>query len=205
MKFRLTYQGQLPSTQRSPQNGQPDPRAQAKHKIRQHFHPQLERLWKVNPNLLVAYPYEQALLASGGDMPPTATRLAEKFNMFGWNFVPLVTEASGLTCALDILMLRPSPKNKASWFGDIDNRLKTLIDALRVPTPNENYSAISQVESEKPFYCLLEDDKFLTRMALETDEMLDPVNGAMVDSEVRLIITVEVRPYIISMNNLHFG
>ncbi len=96
-------------------------------------------------------------------------------------------------------------KNKASWFGDIDNRLKTLIDALRVPTPNENYSAISQVESEKPFYCLLEDDKFLTRMALETDEMLEPVNGAMVDSEVRLIITVEVRPYIISMNNLHFG
>jgi hypothetical protein len=52
---------------------------------------------------------------------------------------------------------------------------------------------------------LLEDDKFLTRMALETDEMLEPVNGAMVDSEVRLIITVEVRPYIISMNNLHFG
>jgi hypothetical protein len=126
MKFRLTYQGQLPSTQRSPQNGQPDPRAQAKHKIRQHFHPQLERLWKVNPNLLVAYPYEQALLASGGDMPPTATRLAEKFNMFGWNFVPLVTEASGLTCALDILMLRPRTRHRGLGISiTVSRRLST--------------------------------------------------------------------------------
>lgn len=124
--------------------------------------------------------------------------------MFGWNFVPLVTEQSGLTCALDVLMLRPTPKAKASWFGDIDNRLKTLIDALQVPTPNENYGNVSQDATEKPFYCLLEDDKLLTRLTLETDEMLEPVNSTIVDSEVRLIITIEVRPFIVSMDNLHF-
>ena len=42
MKFRLTYEGLLKA------NGS----TQHKHEIRKAFHPQLKRLWEVEPNLM---------------------------------------------------------------------------------------------------------------------------------------------------------
>lgn len=51
MEFRLTYEGPLMATQRDAVSGQKDARVDHKHEIRRHFHPQLQRLWSVNPFL----------------------------------------------------------------------------------------------------------------------------------------------------------
>jgi hypothetical protein len=204
MRFRLTYEGALPSTQGNPRGAQNDPRAPAKHKLRQVFHRQLKRLWEVNPNLVEPRAYERVVVYDA-PKPPTPENLAREHAHYGWNFVPLVTESLGVGCALDVLLLRPTPRHKDSWFGDIDNRLKTLIDALQIPSANELYVNHPPESGEDPFYCLIENDKMLTRVSAETDEMLQPVELKNDEPNVRLVISVEVRPLYINMRNLPFA
>lgn len=205
MKFRLTYQGPLPSTQGAPRGQQSDPRGPAKHKMRQSFHVQLKRLWAINPNLTDPRALAGAIRSVGSPMSPTPAKLAEEFDRVGWNFVPLVTRSLGVSCNLDILLLRPTPKHQNSWFGDIDNRLKTLIDALQLPSANERYADLTPNDDERPFYTLLEDDKMLSRVSVETDEMLQAIGTTLNEADVRLLITVEIRPHHVSPSNLAFA
>lgn len=139
MEFRLTYQGPLRSSQREPIGTQRDPRADHKHEIRKTFHRQLKRLW--------------------------ATSLAAKHATFGFNFVPLVTQELDLICGLDILFLRPD-RPGSIWKGDIDNRIKTLLDALALPLPSDDYNLRTPEADEQPFFCLLEEDKLITKFPL---------------------------------------
>ena len=54
--------------------------------------------------------------------------------MFGYNFVPLVTRDLELLCSIEILFLRfGDPGGVINRVGDLDNRLKTLFDALTMP------------------------------------------------------------------------
>jgi hypothetical protein len=93
------------------------------------------------------------------------------------------------------------------WPGDIDNRLKTLLDELRIPEAGENYSARQPAADEDPFFCLLEDDKLITRIAVETDDLLQPLKGkSSIDpADSRLVITVKIRPYHFTPYNTYFG
>ena len=59
--------------------------------------------------------------------------LAEKFPLGSFYFVPLVTGAERVSCGIHVLMLRPESGAMLVNSGDIDNRLKTLFDALRKP------------------------------------------------------------------------
>jgi hypothetical protein len=49
---------------------------------------------------------------------------------------------------------------------------------------------------ETPLYCLLEDDKLISQLKLQTDLLLEPVEtGKPVDkNDVRLLLTVNLRP-----------
>jgi hypothetical protein len=51
-------------------------------------------------------------------------------------------------------------------------------------------------DDEDPFFCLLQDDKLITKVAVDTDFMLQPVNQKFNDNDVRLVITVNVQPAI---------
>jgi hypothetical protein len=206
MQFRLTYEGPLRTTQRDPENGQRDPRAGHKHDIRQAFHVQLKRLWAVNRNLNGSPTEGAILLESSPDPPPRdVAELAKHFDMFGWNFVPLVTESLCLICGLDILLLRPGEPGGVVNAGDIDNRLKTLFDALAIPNAHDRYIDRTASEDEKPFYCLLENDKLITSVAVETDTMLQPIGQKLDAGDVRLVINVKLRPYFVGIGNSHFG
>jgi hypothetical protein len=101
------------------------------------------------------------------------------------------------------LFLRPDRPGHVIWAGDIDNRLKTLFDAMRVPDPAENYVNAPPTQDETPFFCLLQDDKLITKVEVETDRLLEPVTGNSAD--VRLVITVRLRPYDFNDFNMHFG
>lgn len=218
MRFRLTYQGPLRATQGEPRDGQAEPQTRAvhKHAIRRAFHTQLKELWATNKFLrehkmstrLARKPKpiadEAAYWGDEEEFAPMWEVLANNYQRNGYRFVPLVRQDISLLCSLDILFLRRDIPGSVIQAGDIDNRLKTLIDALRMPS-NASELAGNEVpgEGEDPFYCLLEDDKNVTQLSVETDTLLDPPSKD--GSLVHLVITVDIRPYYATMFNLSFA
>ena len=208
MEFRLTYEGPLYSTQKDPVNGQPDKRAEHKHDIREVFHHQLKRLWDIVPFLKTGErsgPNALILEQSPDELKYDIDTLAEKHALYGFNFIPLVTFDMNLICGLDILFLRDGPPGQVLQSGDIDNRLKTLFDAMRIPLANERYCDKQPEADTTPFFCLLEDDKLITKVSVETDQLLQPVNKKPDVNDVRLVITVSLRPYEMHLGNMQFG
>lgn len=205
-EFRLTYDGPLRATQRDPVGGQPSAHLENKHDIRRVFHQQLKRLWEITPFLKSGQGSgPSAVVGPGADAPIyDAASLAAKHSHFGFNFVPLVTEDLNLICGLDILFLRPDRPGDIIWAGDIDNRLKTLFDALKIPDANEQYHKRTPNDDEKPLFCLLEDDKLITKISVETDQLLQ-LTTPEDPAAVRLVITVRLRPYETHVGNMQFG
>ena len=223
MKFRLTYEGELRATQRDPVPGQTIPLASHKHAIRRVFHRQLKHLWATdrflsryrihpdNPNL-GEQPHAAADAMYGmwapedEELQPLVEVLASRHNWFGYRFVPLVTSYFNLLCSLDVLFLRHDIPGSAIQAGDIDNRIKTLIDALRLPKHENELTAGDEQpgEGEDPFFCLLEDDNQVSSFAVETDTLLDPPDGPDAHRSVKLVVTVELHPYFATPFNLSF-
>ena len=223
MKFRLTYEGELRATQRDPTSDQRNPLASHKHSIRRVFHKQLRHLWATdrflsryrihpdNPNLgeqpKAAADSMFAMWAPADEeLQPLVEVLASRHNRLGYRFVPLVTTYFNLLCSLHVLFLRYDIPGSAIQAGDIDNRLKTLIDALRLPqSTNELVQADQQPgEGEDPFFCLLEDDNQVSSFAVEADTPLMPPDGPDAARNVKLVVTVELRPYFATQFNLGF-
>lgn len=106
-----------------------------------------------------------------------------------------------LIAKLDILMLRPGPPGNA--IGDIDNRLKTLSDALKIPDDHPNaVGGEAPQHGEDPFYVLLEDDRSITKVSVETDMLLGQPDAD--DNFVRLVLTIKVLPHTSGIGNIDF-
>ena len=218
MEFHLVYEGLLYSTQKDPVSGQANKRASHKHDIRRQLLPQLKQLWATNSFLRqarIAYGEDKSAERIpdgksywGGDEKdgPMAEVLAQRFSMFGYRFVPLVREDISVRCSLEILFLRRDHPGTVIKAGDIDNRLKTFFDALRIPKASEMVGNEKPQDDEDPFYVLLEDDSLITRIAVETGMLLDPPTDDDADvSKVRMLLTVNIRPYHVTMFNLSFA
>ena len=185
MEIRLTYAGKL----RAHKTGV----AGHVHEIRQEFHQQLKIFWTEHPVLNGGYPL-------GSGIPNPETMWGEILSKNDYNWKPIVTENNGLICALDILMLRKGPPGKVQT--DIDNRLKTIFDALQMPNSAQLGKEIPKPEQD-PFYVLLEDDRLITRVAVTSDTLLEPVGQE--EDAVRLVITVTVQPYKVTSENMCFA
>jgi hypothetical protein len=205
MEFRLTYQGPLYAASNS------NPGAKRKHLIRRQFHPQLKALWEKSPNLGQIVHDD---LPRGSQSPSPGhkvliahqvTALANEFALLGYNFVPLVTKETRIWCGLEILLLTPSPQQVLA-AGDLDNRIKTLFDALRMPSQQAELGGYDNPEeSERPFFCLLEDDRLVSKVAVETDMLLEPVNDPPSSHDVRLVIKVTLKPTILTWDSIRFS
>lgn len=130
----------------------------------------------------------------------------------GFKWLPMITKKNGLICKLDVLMLRPGHPGQVVF--DIDNRLKTLFDALRRPGTSDELGERTArgkrrpEPDENPFYVLLEDDSLITHLSVTTDtllEPLEPARGIPPDEQVRLVIGVNVRPYRATLENSGFA
>lgn len=178
MEFTLYYRGNLKS------NGG----AEDKHRLRRMFHSQLKELWQQKP----LCEYTSALLRLPDSVDPMYENVSVIRAIAGFNFAPLVSERIHLVAELDILLLRPEPPGAiVTQCGDIDNRIKTLLDALKVPTePNALPKNTAPKADENPFFCLLEDDNLITKVSVETDRLLEP---AITASEVVLFIRVKTK------------
>jgi hypothetical protein len=181
VKFRLTYAGKLLGATQS------DPRAAHKHQIRRAFHPQIRRFWENDHYLSNFLPIDRRLVQE------PRRWLGDEFAMFGYHFFPLIREDECLLCSLHILFLRPDRPGAILKSGDIDNRLATLFDALRLPKDASQLKGDQTPGiNEEPFFCLLQDDGLITNVAVETDTLLEPIGDKMNANDVRLIITVEI-------------
>jgi hypothetical protein len=173
LDFSLYYRGDLKS----------NARPLDKHNIRRQFHVQLKDLWNHLPLGLFA----ERLL-----QPSKEGELGILRDRHGYTFAPLVCERLSLVAELNILLLWPAaPGAIITSGGDIDNRMKTLLDALKYPSePTALPPGTSPAADEKPFYCLLEDDSLITKLSVETDRFLTPVTSS---SEVVAIIRVRTK------------
>ncbi|QSR89128.1 hypothetical protein IT6_02240 [Methylacidiphilum caldifontis] len=92
----------------------------------------------------------------------------------GFQPVALIRESDMHIVHLEVLLLVPEePGTMLSQVGDLDNRLKTLLDALRIPKEQEIPENDYPQEVEKPyFYCLLEDDALITSLSVFADRDL---------------------------------
>ncbi|MGH8201138.1 MAG: hypothetical protein ACREVO_12395 [Steroidobacteraceae bacterium] len=133
----------------------------------------------------------------------SADALATRFARSGHNFVPLVTRDLELLCAIEILLLREGKPGAVIKSGDLDNRLKTLFDALCMPRDQGQLGPyLSPAEEEKPFFCLLEDDSVITKATVETDTLLQSVSEPPSENDVRAVITVKIRAARVTAENL---
>ncbi len=221
MRFRLIYSGELKSNQRDPVTGQRDRLADHKFAIRREFHKQLKHHWSSNWFLssarVYAKDYGATISASDNaarwgvdenERVPLANAVAHNHELYGCHFVPLVRKEWRLTCSLEILFLRHDPPGSIIRAGDLDNRVKTLVDALRMPA-SENEMALSEplTSSELPFYCLLEDDDLISGLSVDSDRLLYPPTGKNDEHrrQVHVVVTVKIKPIDVTMFNLSFA
>lgn len=173
MEFMLHYRGELKS------NGSPVD----KHRIRQCLHPQLKELWKQPPLM-----HFKELL-----VPQSAKKSFGVIRELGvFQFAPLVSSKINFVAELEITLLRPgTPGNIVQRGGDIDNRLKTLLDALTVP-PHSNAlpKNIEPADGETPFFCVLDDDRLITKLSVYTESLLEATTSP---SEVELMMLVRTK------------
>lgn len=166
MELSLFYRGKLKS----------NADAEKKQAIRNEFHKQLKELWKLSPFI----PEPESFCKDIG----------------GIKFLPLVVEGRREVAELDITLLRPAPPGFiVGEGGDIDNRIKTLLDSLRMPRnegefPEKATEKAAEITGDGPFYCLLEDDKLITKLSVSTGRLLVSEAGR---SDVLLLINVKVK------------
>lgn len=223
MRFKLTYEGELRPNGRDPERGQRDPLAMHKQKIRKKFHGQLKQLWQTSEFLKKATVNKNLVHMAPGQIPPMvgvgfldvgpqpttplAAYIGSNFQRDGYRFVPLVCEDFSLLCSLDILFLRRDFPIGVISAGDLDNRVKTLIDTLRMPKgANELKGYETPAQGEDPFFCLLEDDDLVTSLSVESGMLLDPpIEGDGGAASVKLVVSVELKPDDVSLFNLGFA
>jgi hypothetical protein len=193
MKFTLTFEGDLP----------PNGGVREKWAIRSQFHPQLVELWQIHPNLrsLQRNPYVPTASSfwhvewHHSVNPPSAPtvpsdpsiNLCEPVERGQRKFLPLVRERIALKCGLKILFLRKEDTGRIYQGGDLDNRLKTLFDALSVP---QNEQVVPTASIADPIYCLLEDDGLITAVNVETHRLLARPSASK--HQVLLVVEVDI-------------
>jgi hypothetical protein len=84
--------------------------------------------------------------------------------------------------------------------GDIDNRMKTLMDALSLPHRHTGLPPGARpTDDEAPhFFCLLEDDNLVSALSVRTGQLLEAAD----DSEALVLISVKTRTTVHTWGNL---
>jgi hypothetical protein len=172
-----------------------------KHAVRREFHGQLKRLWFAKPRLrALARVYGGTPLRDAGrndftdDEAISAffSKLGSSYERGGFHFVPVVEDSLQLNVSLDILFLRPDDHPLIQQGGDLDNRLKTLFDSLRVPDSTNGLGGQPE-QGEEPFFVLLQDDRLITEFKVSTDTLLMlPTRRAFDPKDSFLVIDVKL-------------
>lgn len=197
MEITLTYGGPLPACQGE------DKHTEQKHHIRTVFSRQLEQKFKREPTL-IQWTTEQlprAQIESGRVELKTIHRHHSCFyevETCGFLGVPLVTSFNGLACHLDIEVFRRSRPGGVmaggDRGGDIDNRLKPLLDALALPVRPNQVPGSLWGKGER-LYCLLEDDALVSRLTIDLQRWDEEPATPAQEDHVQLRVRATIKPY----------
>jgi hypothetical protein len=191
VNFRLMYDGPLKAASQS------DTRRVEKHRMRLAFAKQLDQLFHADELLLKPF------AMTGEEYGHTVAKLGKLYRSGDYSFWPIVRESMHMVCDLDILFLRRGKPGKIiSSAGDLDNRVKVLFDALRIPL-HENEIRGFKSPDQRGFLCLLEDDKLITGFRVTSDRILE-AEQPDARNDVRLIINVEIKVTKITDDNLGY-
>jgi hypothetical protein len=180
VKFSLTYDGELLSATDK------HSRVQNKNKIRFDL---AEQLWPVycQANFSRFQLDDQTIVDAGCGFHDIA-------------FAPILTRKMNASCSLAIKFMRNEHPGQIVHEGDMDNRLKTLFDALRLPgnddevlldlVPPRYRKVAPDAPTPDVCICLLEDDSLITDLSVATVVIMTPLPK----NHVRLVIDVEFRP-----------
>jgi hypothetical protein len=183
LKLFLSYRGELKS----------NADAGSKHKLRLHFHPQLKRAILGSPYFLAhketwVWP---DMLESFAEMNGKTLNGHRFLSLAGDHVVGVDTSRrTNSTVELDVLILSPGPPGSLlNRNGDIDNRLKTLFDALQVPDSEQSKKLASEDIPDGLVVCLMADDLLVTDVRVSTGELLDWDGESR---EVLLLVTATI-------------
>jgi hypothetical protein len=88
---------------------------------------------------------------------------------------------------LDVLMLVPQ---QATTAGDVDNRLKTLVDGLTRPANLQQLEeACDPADAAQPTYCLMDDDGLVQRLSVDARPWFDSTAST---NEALVIVTATI-------------
>ena len=195
MDLTLKYSGELRSAGSAS-------RVRHKHDIREYFHHQLAVHWSRHSVLGQYNPSTFQRPRRDGrwfnvDRPVNEERggLFWRHHVKRYNVVPLVNQIHMCNCHLAIRM--HCPRDEGSILlkgGDIDNRLKVILDALSMP---QDESQIPSREEDEPpesssiLFCLLEGDELVTKLSVTRIPLLDDRGGS---NHVEIDIDVHIDP-----------
>ena len=168
MPLVLSFRGSLPPVKRD------EKRKEEKQNIRRVLHEQLNRVPKK--------PYN------------TLFRDCDLYRVHvigGFKFHPLICKHKFYPrrgCELQIEILSNDPFGAIYSNGDLDNRLKTLFDALCLPRKEQ--LPLDQLEDgEGPFWVLLSDDQLITDLRITQHILHEPMPGpSWVDLKLKVKI-----------------
>lgn len=216
MKFNLIYSGPLSASGNKPKTSEAA-------RIRDKLSGQMKYLWETSrqlksledeawvdpraPNLGFGQT-PNGIINVGGRSPTMRERasmmggmesLTQPLLVNGYQFKPLVRASLNMMCDVSVLFLRQEdPGALISQGGDIDNRIKTLLDALRIPTDQE--VNVVRPEGNSIVYCLMESDTLVSSLNVETERLLFPTTEF--PNEVHLVIEVSIRLLEINRANV---
>lgn len=179
MEFCLHYDGKLKSNDN----------ASGKHAIRIALHSQIKAL--CSDSMFKGLFESNAEKVKQNTGKPLYIEHAHK------KFYFLVSEHLRTVVDLDICLLLPHDVGAiVNNGGDLDNRIKTLFDALRIPiTTAEIPPSDSFDYSSDGMYCLLQDDKLINKITIQGFKDYDPIAADSVRCTIRVTTKITAALY----------
>jgi hypothetical protein len=196
VQFTLFYDGPLKSNR-----GTKD-----KHQIRRHFHGQLkELLGRKSYDHFENALNKQFKRFLENHRYPSPLDLFKMVCLGSFCFIPFITEKHENVARLHITLLTSEEPGRAvTQGGDLDNRIKTLLDALRCPKTLDEIQQENPGDDEDPFFCLLEDDALIVELSVTADRLLRPRENPS-NAVVLVRVTPEATPTILGQTRIVLG
>jgi hypothetical protein len=152
LKITLTYQGILPASKRPPEKID---------QIRQEFHRQLNKIWG-RDQLAILEEWRDNKFSAG------APDFRKQFGNI--TYLPIASEEIHARVRLTLTLYKGIREDHPAYsHGDIDNRAKSIIDALCVPVQQ---SRIPNCAPLRDTICLMSDDSLVDTLTVETASLL---------------------------------
>lgn len=163
MEITLKHNGPIPSGARGNKA-----HTALKHKIRLEFSQQVRRHWR-KPRGLLAEAYARGLPEAFYKRQHYCVVKTDpekspffKVDLCGFSVIPIVSGHNWLACELDITFLG----NERRPFTDLDNQVKFVVDALRMPQEDQVPASMRGRGDE--LFCLVEDDSLISKYCVRS-------------------------------------